>query len=468
MAISAVDSNTYPTSGILTSSLMTTYDVMKPQHAMELHARYGSQYLPMFQWLRAMGREESVAGDSWIAHEENRYHRTFTVKNTVSDPGANTAGVYTLSATDLDSNNAFYPRVGDIVTFPGTEAQGYVASISVSSPTAPTLTIAPLTTTAIGQIDAGTVIAITNGAFVEGSAQPTGTQVGTSKRTFYAQIFKESVGTTGTALVNEKWYKLLDDGRDIGMYYSPGYARAEYLLGLKMDGAFMFGQETSGTAAGLTVAGASGTFKLKTTKGLVPWIRDLGKVQSVTAGSFDILDLDEASLYLKQQGIGSGVAVWMVGPELSNDIENAMKTYLNYTGVDYTTVASKLFNGDPEMSAAFGFSAIKKGSMFFALKVMDQWNNPETFGATGYNLSKYGIIAPLATYKDPKTGVKLNNISTKFRALDGYSRRFETWSVKGAGGGLYVTDVDRADFYLRTHVGLQVVKANQFVLQDPN
>ena len=73
------DAGTYPASGITTDQLMVLYDALKPQHYAELQKRFGDQYTPFFQELRAMGREEALASDTLIAHEENWIHRTIKV-----------------------------------------------------------------------------------------------------------------------------------------------------------------------------------------------------------------------------------------------------------------------------------------------------------------------------------------------------------------------------------------------------
>jgi hypothetical protein len=464
-----VQANTYPTSGVLTQSIMSVYDAMKPQYSATLFSRYGDQYMPFFQWLRAMGRELPVANDTWYNYQENRYHRTITVNAQVASPGADTAQEIVLKSTDLDSSYNFYPRLNDIITYPN-GVTGLIYDITGEGTSTITLKVHPLkAANALPQVEADQVLSITSGAFAAGTGQPYGTVVGATKFTFNAQIFKETVEAEGTTLVNELWYQVMDDNRSVKGWYSPGYLRADYLMGLKIDGAFFTGEERTSTSANLKVASGDGAGNYaNTTRGMIPWLRAEGLTQAITSGSFDIKKLDECSLYLKSQGITSGVALWMQGAKLANDVENAAKTYLEYTGADFTKVTNILFGGNQEMAVALNFKAFTKGGVTYMCKVMDQWSNPVTFGATGYEYDQYGIIMPMSSFKDAKSGVTTDNILTRVRAMDGYDRRFTMWKVGAAGPDMstYVNGIDKLSHYLRAHLGLEFNKVNQCILQD--
>jgi hypothetical protein len=462
---SIVDTDTSAVSSIYTEKIMSMHDVFKPQHIPELMSRYGEQYMPMFQFFRSMGREYPVAADEWYGHEENWYHRTITVKNLVN-AGANGATVnITLAVADHDSDGNSYPRVNDIVTIPGTWVQAQITVKNVANPAAHVLTLKPLLTTQnIPELAANTVLAITNGAHGAGTGQPAGTVVGTTKRTFGAQIVKETIGAQGSQLVTERWYTILDDNRSVKGYYSPGYSRGDYLMALKMDGAFTWGVN----ADNITETASDGsTVKVKTTRGVFPWVTALGKTFEYGAGNMSIDDLDAVGLYLKSQGVTSGIVLMLAGAKLLNDIDKAGKDYIDHTGADLTKVENTLWKGNREISISLNIKTITKGGITFMFKPMDVWSNPVSFGASGYNLDQYGLIIPMAKVKDPVDKVMLDNIACRYRAKDAYSRRFETWRVAGAGGGNYVTDVDAERTYFRAHVGLQMLKVNQMGMFVP-
>jgi len=466
MAYVVEDVGTSAVSGILTEQVMSSYDVLKPQQLPTLFARYGSQYLPSFMMIRAMGREAPIAGDTWGGWEENWYHGYVKTSGATSAGTAGGTVDITLDPSLVDANGNFYPRVGDILSLPGTYMQVRIKSISTTSGVV--LTLEPeVKTDVIPAIPSGTIISITSRASGAGTGQPKGTTVGATYRSFTAQIIKETIGAQGSQLVNEKWYSILDDGRSLVGYYSPGTMRGDYLLGLEIDGAFMWGNETDN----ITETAADGsTVAVKTTKGLMRHAQDAGYHLVYTPGAFTPQDLDAVGLYFKSQGITAGFSFNWVGAEFMNDIENGMHTYLQNTGVDYTNVVNRVFGGGKngaELAASFGIKVINKGGITHIFAPQAGWSNPRTFGAAGYDMPKRGLFTPLAQMVDPKTNVVLDNIATRYRALGNYNRRFETWTVQGAGPGLKVSDIDATYTYFRTHIGLQVFKANQFVYATP-
>lgn len=462
---SIVDTDTSAVSSIYTEKIMSMHDVFKPQHIPQLMSRYGEQFMPMFQLFRSMGKEYPIANDTWCGHEENWYHRTITNKTLSAAGAAGAAVTITLATADHDSNGNTYPRVNDIITIPGTWVQAIITAKNTSSPTAHTITIKPLLSTQnIPEIAANTVLAITSGAHGAGTGQPAGTVVGTTKRTFTAQIIKETIGAQGSQLVNERWYTILDDNRSVKGYYSPGYSRGDYLMALKMDGAFTWGVVANNVTE---TADDGSTVNVKTTRGVFPWVQALGKTFEYTPGSLDIDDLDAVGLYLKSQGLTSGVVMVLAGAKLLNDIDKAVKDYVDGTGTDLTRVENVLWKGNREVSLSLNIKIITKGGITFIFKPMDVWSNPVTFGADGYNLDQYGLIIPLSKFRDPVDKVMLDNIATRYRAMDGYSRRFETWRVAGAGGGQYVSAIDAERTYFRAHIGLQMLKVNQMGMFVP-
>jgi len=462
-----IDPNTAPVAGIYTEQIMSMHDVFKPQNIPTLFARYGAQYMPMFQIFRSLGREEPIARDEWHGWEENWMHQAITTSGTTVAGAAGASVDITLATSMHDSKGNSYPRVGMIISFPGTYVQGHITAKDESVSTAHVLTVTPAKSTdVIPATTDGETLAITNNAFGAGTDQPKGTVLASTKRSFVAQIFKETIGAEGSQLVNEKWYKVLDDGRNLKGYYSPGYMRGEYLMSLAMDGAFTWGDETDNVTVPSGEPGAGNL--VKTTKGIMRHATELGKTITYTEGSFSPTSLDQGGLYLKSQGITTGFVFGWVGANFSNDIENGMVSYLgNNSAPDYTTVVDRLFGKNKDLAVSIGFSVIKKGGITYILKPMDSWSNPKTFGATGYDLGKYGLFTPLGRLVDPVRNIPMDNIATRYRAYDGYSRRFETWSVSGAGNGRKVISIDKTNTFFRAHLGLQVFKANQFMIFKP-
>lgn len=454
---------------MMTEQLWSVYDYAKPEVAMELFRTHGYQGLSSLQLLRSMGRERPITQDEWSAYEDDYIVETFHSLGNVGDPGAGVDLTVTLDPADLDADNRFYPRVGYIVTMPN-ETQGHIYAINTTTPTAPVLTIRPVhATKTLGAVTAGQEISITNGAWGAGTDQPVSAQRGATKRSFVAQIFKESIGAEGTQLVNSTWFSKYDTGENLIGWYSPAYLDAEYRLSLIEDGAYLFG-ETNTNATLVVPNGEEGAGNtIKTTKGLVPHIRDLGNVFPYVPGTLNVEDFDQVDLYLTQQGVDSPFVMMLNGVRLAHEIENVLVDFNKDTGVDFTRVTESVFKGNDKLAVSVNFQMLTKGNRTFLFKRMDNFSNPKTFGATGYDMDKYGLVLPLTSMKDPKSGEKLQNLESCYRALGGYSRRYEVFTIGGAGGGgRYVTSVDKTNTFLRGHHGLQAMKVNQMMMFDPS
>ena len=115
-----------------------------------------------------------------IAHEENWIHRT--IKVLTATPvggvagGAPAVGVDTnivLDPADHDTLGKSYPRVGDVITIPGTNVQGRIITKTTTDPAAHIIRVSPnRSTDTLGAIAAGTTLAITSGSFGGGTGQP--------------------------------------------------------------------------------------------------------------------------------------------------------------------------------------------------------------------------------------------------------------------------------------------------------
>ena len=458
-------------SGYRTEQWMALADWQMPSISNTLYRRYGAQGMPMLQMFRSLGREEAITNDSHSAYEENWVHGFVTSAGIVASTGAGNAINITLAATDLDASNNFYPRKDYIITFPN-ESQGIIESINVTVPTAPVLKVVPLNASkdllGAGALAANQKLAITNGVWGAGEDQPSGAVTGRTKRTFYAQIFKETIGMEGTQLVNAEWFERFDEqsGKVTGVY-TPESWEGEFRLSIIEDGAYLFGEENTNSVVVQSGVPGAGNSK-KTTKGIVPWMRDLGYVYPYTPGTLTITDLDDIGLYLKTQGLSTDV-VWLgVGARLMNEINNAAVTFLGDQH-DHAMILQNVFKGNQELALSVNYKVITKGGITFMLNEIGNFSNPRTFGLanSGYEFDRYGLCIPLSNVKDAATGKMMTNISSFYRAKGSYNRRYEVFTLGGAGGGQYVTSVDSTNTYWRTHHGLKFMKVNQSVLFDP-
>jgi hypothetical protein len=444
--------------------MMSLYNITKPEHLANLFRRYGDQYANLMMMFRSMGREEPTPNNEYFAHEENWVHDSITVAG--GSLSVTARGATTTITVDAATNGAttIYAREGDIITAPN-ECQILITNKVLTTGTTWTLTLKAVRgDQLIPIIVNGAKLAITSGASGYGTNQPEGAVVGHTPRGFRDQIIKEEFELEGQEFTRSKWVEYMDGG-DYRKWYTTGISAAEYRLGLKTDGAITFGEQGDGNltvASGLDGAGN----EIPTTRGMVPWIRDLGQVVE-TGGTFDTEYLKLHSLHMKRNGAVTDTALAILGNVLFNSMEDAMVADLATTNVDYTKIENTLFKGNRELSASWNFKYITKYGMTWAIKPYNGWSNPKTYGLPDYHQEKLGLIMPWGSVKDMKSGDKVSNISTKYIAGKGYSRKIEVWPTAGAGGGTYVHDVDKASYHLRAHIMLCMLGVNQCTILDP-
>jgi hypothetical protein len=197
---------------------------------------------------------------------------------------------------------------------------------------------------------------------------------------------------------------------------------------------------------------------------MVPLVKLRGNSAEYTAGAYDLEDLDDQGLYLRSQSVTSGVVYAPKGARLYNDIQNETKDYAidaTADGQTLNSVVQVLSKGNKEVATSLNFKYINRGNFTYSLDTIDVWSHPKYLGNTGYNMDKKGFFMPLRTVKDSKSNQPVDNIHIKYRSNDVYNRRAEMWSIKGAGGGTYMTDVDRAEWYIRGEFGLGMLAVNQ-------
>jgi len=445
---------------IYASDIISGFDLHKPEKMNTLFRRFGDQGASYFQLIRSMGFELPVARDTYGHYEDNHVHEVIHVRDIVAQPAVGANISFTLDAVDLDANNNFYLRRWDVLMFPN-EVTGSVITISVAVPAAPVVTVR------LNEINdrfpaltAGEELIITSSAFSERSGQPEGAVSGTWEYDNDAQIIKESIGVTGTEMVNQSWVTVMSNGTSLPAFYYKGQVDLDYRLALKIDGALLWQKRSTNV-----ITDPDTGYPIKTTEGLIPYIRRVGNEQTCVDGNFSVDEFDDMDNTLDREFAGNHVLA-LLGISLHQDIENALVDYFQNTNIQFAKQATNdaLFNSNEALSASVNFTYLTKSERTFLFKRMGAFNNKKIAGATGYNARKMGLFLPINKKKDPVTSDMVDSIGTRYRALGKYSRRMEVWQVGGAGEGLKVTDIDERNTYQRCHIGAHQRGGNQMVL----
>jgi len=445
------------------SDIVSGFDIHKPEKMNQLFSRYGDQGASYFQLLRSMGFEQEVSLDTYGHFEENRIHETLTVDANVSQPAVGATITFVLDSSDLDANNNSYARLWDVILFQN-EVTGSITTIDVTTPTAPAITCTLNDSTEqFPALTAGDELVIFTNAFSEGSGQPNSAIRGTYEYDNDAQIIKETIGYTGSEMVNQTWFDVTTKGQKIPAYYHLGQVDIDYRMALRIDGALLWGKRTTNSSLVDPDTGRA----IKTTEGMIPGIRRLGHEQTYTSGAFDVGEFDEMDRTLDREHAGNYI-LGLLGIQLHQDIENALKTYFADTNINFARQVSNevLFNSNESLGASVNFKYLTKSERTFLFQRMGVFSNSKLYGATGYEAPKMGIFMPINKRKDPVSGNMVESIGTRYRGLGKYKRKMEVWQVGGAGEGLKVTEFDKRNTYQRCHVGAHFRGLNQFVLME--
>jgi len=311
-------------------------------------------------------------------------------------------------------------------------------------------------------LTAGEELAIITSSFSEGSGQPEGAVSGTWEYDNDAQIIKETIGVTGSEMVNQAWVTITTAGQALPAFYFKGQIDIDYRMALKIDGALLWGKRSTNV-----ITDAVTGRPIKTTEGLIPYIRRVGNEQTSVDGAFTVDEFDEMSNTLDREFAGNYI-LGLLGISLHQDIENALVAYFQNTNIVFAKQATNevLFKNNEALSASVNFTYLTKSERTFLFKRMGSFNHKKLAGADGYSARKMGVFMPINKKKDPVSGNMVDAFGTRYRSLGKYSRRMEVWQVGGAGEGLKVTDIDDRNTYQRCHIGAHHRGGNQFVLLE--
>ena len=454
----------------------------------KLYKSYGDGF-QMLDILRSLNYWYPIKNETLTAEEENRDTRTITIgASNVSvggSPGATAS--FELHADDLDSENNYYPRVNFFVLC-GSTVDGFVQARINSltsdgaSPTETiTVVIEPVRVTdtlSSTYIAAGKVLAIMDSAFAVETTQPEPTSVGYSERTFYAQILKESIKFGGMELAKQKWVEVEGIG-----FFNKEFARVEFKLDRQEELALLMGQPNTNSLT-QTSSMSSSSVPVYKNKGVYTWIDELGgEINYAGTTGIAIDDLDEASEYLQSQGITSDIVIVLCGAGYMRRVENgALIQVGNPAGEsggggslpDAFLDKIDTRGGKPGLELNIGFRTIKKGGLLFVFHTLPAFSDPMGLGADAYMLNDIGIMFPISKVKDRKSGISIPNLSARYIANGGYSRKRVVGKLGGMDGFMQgmgfpiISEIDGNSTHWLSHVMFPFLEAYKGVLHKRN
>lgn len=441
----------------MSNTLVSLFNIHKPEKANFLFRKYGKQGVTAFQFLQSVGAVTPVAQGSFSHYEEDWIHATLT-PSVVGAAGVNGLTDVTLSAADMDSSGNSYPRVGDIVMF-SNGVKGQIVTKSGANPAVlgivPLLSANSIATSAV----VGEQAIITSNAFAEGTNQPEGRVSKAYEYSFNTQIIKEKVASTGTELTNQNWFNSID-GTTINAWFDKAKSiDLDYRMALAIDGMVLYGETADNPAVQGTTA-----------SGLVYGVTSQGGNATYTPGLFSVSYFDQMNRYLDKQQSGNEY-VGLLGYQAFQDVENTLSNVFTQNPIIFAGGAGKTFGnlmyGDnmqslTDKSVEIGFRSITKTDRTFHLLKLPQLSNPKLYGATGFSEAGRMIFCPLDKPIAPKGGA-MPHLAVRYKELGGYSRKMESWFIGGAGNiPVKTTGVDNVELNSRAEMGAEQFALNQF------
>ena len=455
-AVQTATNENYVSALTATSGALHKRDVSE-----ELVKRYGDQGITGL--LELMGAKAPTTQTTFEHYEEAFLHNDVIFRFDTSVSAAGTASeAITVQASSIhDSKSAL--RVGDILLLED-NTQCYVQA--KSSQTA--AVIFPLTSSgfvsAFGTSTDVNAVIIGN-AFPEGSAQPEGLTPRIHEYSNKVQILKESFEVTGSEATNVIYVKV--DNEEMGsgyLWYLKGeadtfkrfqdYAEIQMILGNTISNTNLTG--SSSTFDGTSYSNST----LRQSEGLLSFIENKGQSMDLGSASITMGDFD-AIVKSLDKFRGAKENALYAGINLSLDIDDLLAAQGAYAagGANYGT-----FQNDKDMALNLGFNSFMRGGYTFHKKTYDLFNHPKLLGATGQKYNGYGMIIPMDTQKDARSGEMIPSLRIRYKAANGYSRDMEHWLTGSAVLQNKTNTEDVLKSHYRCERGFEGFAANRYML----
>jgi hypothetical protein len=443
---------------LLNAAASSVTDVVgKPDVSELLVETYGDQGITGF--LQMTGAVTSAgASDQVEFYEAGRRHKTLAYAGatygasdafvTLDDETATKGNLQANDVVmDATSGVRFIVQDGDGTLADGTSAQVVLLKLDGTDAAANELTTG-----------GGTLIVIGN-MYGQGTDQPVAfVQPEVLRRINSYAIVKDRYQVNGSQATNIG-YVNIGNGDYRWFMYGEQEARKRFMD--KREMTLLFGEKRPAAGDGTDlgageIAGSEGYITALEARGI--------NVSNANANPLDsFAEFDDIILELDKQGAPAEYAMYL------NRKQDLAIDDMLAGGIATSTTAGLTgqfgaFNNDADMAVKLGFKSFTRGGYTFHKHDWKLLNDPTLLGAS----NKFqGVMCPLATVADARTGVKAPALEMKYKASNGYSREMEHW-VTGGGVMGHTNNGDAgkdvATFHYRSEACLLTRAANQHVL----
>ena len=444
----------------LTPDSYTTIDELikatKEDIMPDLVKTYGDQGLTGF--LKLTGAVNNGGSSDQIEWwEEGRRHRSLAYTDDLNGTGATLTVTSAAVKANVQQNDVLMDAetgVRVIVT-----AGGSTASLSGANVTIKRLDGAAFSANDLkdGSASEGTFIHLGN-LYAQGTNQPTGfVDPGMIRYVNPYMIVKDRYEVNGSQATNIGYVNM---GNGDFRWFMYGEAEARKRFEDRRELMMLFGEKVSSAYAidGNNFAGSEGYFSAIENRGI--------NVSGASANPLDSFsEFDDIIIELDKQGAPSEYALY-VNRKQDLAIDDMLAAGIA-TGVTAGLPGQfGAFQNSPDMAVQLGFKSFTRGGYTFHKHDWRLLNDPTMLGAVDANFIQ-GVMVPLATVADARSGASVPALSMHYKEANGYSREMEHWVT---GGGVLGHNnngdagTDQAVFHYRSEISLCVRAANQHVL----
>ena len=414
-------------------------EVNAPDVRAQLVKQYGDQGITGF--LKLTGAVNAAGTADQVQYfEEARLHQGQYVTTGFSTAGE--TGNITVTAAAGDAQGALVARVGDILLNPKDGKRMYVTSIDSDGLGFNIQTLDGNNTT----VDDAAVLPIVGNMWAQGTDQPSRfLQSNVVKRVNDYAIVKEVYEVSGSQATNIGY---IDVGGGDYRWYIKSEADTRQRFLDKREMTMLLGEQTS------ELTGISGT------EGYFAAIEDRGIVSDDIIDALD--DLDVIVKQLDKNGAPAEYAVYANSTQMLS-LDDAIAGIESGNGG--LMAAYGAFNNDKDMAINLGFKSFSRGGYTFHKHNWKLLNDPSLLGQAAFGQKvASGVMIPIASVVDPKSGNRAPALEMNYKSTNGYSREMEHWVTGGGVLGFTNDTQDLAKFNYRSECCLVTRAANQHVL----
>lgn len=446
--------------------LISEDETLLPQDYGELVKLYGNGLTTFDAWMWAK-KYTDISTRSLQVLEEGAFWDTLDLETAIS---VNSAGQNITFVSEKGIG-----RIGFVVHIPAQYlantaiAQSYRISAKTGGSPNYTYTAVPLSPNQqiSVEVPVGAKIMVGGSMFAPGSQQPSGLVQDYYSHFHNTRILKETFNQEGGQQSLQEWNAIAQSDWGSNLWQR-NRIKTELQLRHQINDFVLMGYPNTNDIAQTNRFGEAN--EVPGDYGLIPGMYNDAMKQYYT-GTYAEDHFDQIPFLLASQGLTGTTALYMLGQELGLSIENSgMKFIKEYSG------GSDMY--DKLKGIGFGIKEVFKNNLKTYLTKVNEFSNPLTYAANGYNFETMGMIFPDSKVTATLNGfdpsgmaaggkkVALNHLTMGYLAHGGENRKLIVGNKAGVNGmGIPISDDwDDMSQYMLAEVMVLLLALNQTIL----